>query len=360
MKGELVSDKPGNTPLKDVPVDYYPKGCGYWFEIPEGLDAGKKMFFRDSVHGKKEEPDKTIVFVHGNPENSYIYRKVIEELKRQSSSSYRVVAMDHIGFGLSDRAGFEMVSMDHAANLLHLIKYLDVKNVTMIIHDWGGPIGIGAFLQEPERLSNLIITNTTVFPIPRAGLNYTNYPIKHLPWSFYPNMIPDKLWGAFAAYAIFKPPSGALSLVGGLGKALLLYEMGLFPPEHKRACRVYKEQFKPPQNAKSSKRLVRQTPFWAAGNVYKEPKMGKRDTTDFYRFIQDTLGKSWGPEGRNIGVRMVCGGWDPLGQDQVINQWKHNLPQLKGHVRRFDEVGHFIEEVKPKEIADALVDVASL
>ncbi len=356
MNTDLVSMVPGNSPVKNVPEDYYPPGCGFWFNIPQGPDAGKKLFFRDARHGA-EDPGNTIVFVHGNPENSYIYRRVIEDIHRKAKASYRIVAMDHIGFGLSDQATFQMVSMDHAHNLLQLIRYLDLKNVTLVIHDWGGPIGIGAFLQEPERVSNLIVTNTTVFPIPKTGKTYTNYPIKYLPWAFYPNIIPDALWGSFATYAIYKGPSNALSLIGGLLKNLLLFELGVFPKDNKEAGMVFREQFKASNNAKSSKRLVRQTPYWGEGNIYLEPKMGKRDTTPFYQYIHNNISKFWGPEGQNIGARIVCGGWDPLGKDEVLEQWKSYLPQLEGHIKRFDDVSHFIEEVKYGDIAEAIVDV---
>jgi len=42
---------PSNSPVNNIPSDYYPEGCGFWFEIPEGLDSGKKMFYKDSQHG---------------------------------------------------------------------------------------------------------------------------------------------------------------------------------------------------------------------------------------------------------------------------------------------------------------------
>ncbi len=56
---------PSNTPVKSIPSDYYPQGCGFWFEIPEGMDAGKKMFYRDSIHGSGT-PENMIVFVQAS------------------------------------------------------------------------------------------------------------------------------------------------------------------------------------------------------------------------------------------------------------------------------------------------------
>ncbi|MHA2290147.1 MAG: alpha/beta fold hydrolase, partial [Promethearchaeota archaeon] len=166
VDNKVIKSLPSNTPIKNVPIDYYPDGCGNWYEIVEGNDAGKKMFFRDSKHGAGD-PESTIVFVHGNPECSYTYRGVIEHLVNKAKKPIRIVAMDHIGFGLSDQASYEMVCMDHAQNLIQLIRYLDLHNVTLIIHDWGGPIGIGAFLKIPEHVVNLVILNSTVFPMPQ-------------------------------------------------------------------------------------------------------------------------------------------------------------------------------------------------
>ncbi len=76
--------------------------------------------------------------------------------------------------------------MHHANNLLQLVRYLDLQNVTLVIHDWGGPIGVGAFIREPQRVSNLIVLNTTIFPMLPDGPLYTNYPIRFLPWSGFP------------------------------------------------------------------------------------------------------------------------------------------------------------------------------
>jgi len=170
-----VEMQPGNTPVVDIPSDYYPADSGRWFVIPEGKDANKKMFFRDSVHNG-ENPEHTIVFVHGNPESSYTFRHVIDNVIQASAKPVRIVAMDHVGFGLSDQASYEMVSMDHAENLLKLIQYLNLENVTLVVHDWGGPIGIGAFLQEHHQVDNLVVLNSTVFPMPDEGYTYNNFP----------------------------------------------------------------------------------------------------------------------------------------------------------------------------------------
>jgi hypothetical protein len=110
-------------------------------------------------------------------------------------------------------------------------------------------------------------------------------------------------------------------------------------------------------NVKSSKRLVLQTKYWGHGNEYKEPQLGTRDTSKFYHMVQTSLNQKWGPNGQKIGVRAIIGRWDPLGQNNVIRQWLSFLPQLKGNIQIFKHVGHFIEEVKYKEIAKAILSL---
>ncbi len=351
---------PTNSPIKKVPEDYYPQGCGNWYEIAEGIDAGKKMFFRDSNHGPGE-PENTIVFVHGNPECSYTYRDVIKHLVNAAKKPIRIVAMDHIGFGLSDQASFEMVCMDHTQNLVQLIRYLDLRNITLIIHDWGGPIGIGAFLKLPKRISNLVILNSTVFPIPLTGLTFKNYPLKRLPWSKLPKTIPNNYWGAFSSFAIFytleNPDDLLINMPTMLANAK---EKGTLMENESVSQRIFREQFQSKPNTLSSKRLVLQTPLWGHGNTYKEPALGERDTTSFYRFIQDNISKLWGPDGQNIGVRAVIGKMDPLAKEEVLQQWVDHLPQLEGHIKIFENRNHFIEEFEPEAIANAIIDVARL
>ncbi|MFX1380206.1 MAG: alpha/beta fold hydrolase [Promethearchaeota archaeon] len=354
-----IFQTPGNSPIKKIPKDYFPERSGFWFELSEGLDAKKRMFFRDSKHGN-DNPNEVILFIHGNPENSYTYRKVIKNVVDWAKKPYRIVAIDHIGFGLSDQATYEMVCMDHAANLNQLVNYLNLRNITLVIHDWGGPIGVGAFLKEPERVNNLIILNSTVFPMPPNGITYQNYPGSWLNWARGPKIIPNRLWGAFAAFSIFAKPMTPTKLFIKMIFSILAKQLGIFKRNEKIAQKIFKKQFKSKSNTLSSKRLVLQTPFWGYGNIYIESKLGKRDTSDFYRFIQDNISRFWGLNGQKIGVRAICGEWDPSAKPEVIEQWIAHLPQLKGHVKIFQDVGHFIEEVKPKEIANEIINVAGL
>jgi pimeloyl-ACP methyl ester carboxylesterase len=107
-----MTDKtsPLSSPVKTIPPDYHPPGCGFWFELPQGPDKGKRMFYRDQQVGQGAA-EAVIVLVHGNPECSYSFRKIIRNLELSIEKPCRIIAMDHIGFGLSDQASIQMTAI---------------------------------------------------------------------------------------------------------------------------------------------------------------------------------------------------------------------------------------------------------
>ena len=78
-----------------------------------------------------------------------------------------MIAVDHIGCGLSDKPQrYDYCLRKHIENLVRLIEHLDLSNITLVVHDWGGPIGVGAALKLPGRFRRLVLTNTACFPPP--------------------------------------------------------------------------------------------------------------------------------------------------------------------------------------------------
>lgn len=350
---QRISTVAGNTPVREVPADYYPAGCEGWLSLAEGPDRGKKLFFFDQTIGAGD-PRQTVVLVHGNPESSYTWRHVLAHLRQTTHEPLRIVAMDHIGFGLSDQADFEMVDMHHADNLKELMRALDLRDVTLVVHDWGGPIGIGAFLEEPERVDKLVAVNTTVFPLPADGLTFSNYPLPVLfSWADTPRRVPDRLWGAHAAFAIRAMPEDPPALIGRyLGWQLKHLLKGA---DEDPAVSVWRQQFSTRMNARSSKRQVRQTPVWGHGYSYRDPRLGEQSNRGFYRMIQQRLTAEWGPDARNIAVRGVWGDWDPLAKPSVLAQWRAALPQIGEHIHVLPGLSHFVEEHEPAPIVEAIL-----
>tara|TARA_B100000745_G_C20114437_1_gene381469 strand:+ start:322 stop:1197 length:876 start_codon:yes stop_codon:yes gene_type:complete len=109
------------------------------------------------LHFIDEGKGEVILFVHGTPTWSFLYRNYIKAF----SKSYRCVALDHIGFGLSDKpSNFSGTPQEHAKNLHLLIEHLNLTNITLVVHDFGGPIGMSYAVSHPENVKQIVMFNT--------------------------------------------------------------------------------------------------------------------------------------------------------------------------------------------------------
>lgn len=123
----------------------------HWME----LDGGR-------MHYVDEGTGPAVVMVHGTPTWSFLYRDII----RRVSRSYRVIAPDHLGFGLSDKPqAWSFLPEDHARNLATLLERLELEDITMVVHDFGGPIGLSYTLERPDRVNRLVLFNTWMWSL---------------------------------------------------------------------------------------------------------------------------------------------------------------------------------------------------
>ena len=119
------------------------------------LPGGARMHYVDEGAGPP------LLCVHGNPTWSFYFRSIITGL----SDEYRVIAPDHIGCGLSDKPQIYRYTLSQRIeDLTHLVESLDLREATLIAHDWGGAIGLGTVLKLRERFSKIILLNTGAFP----------------------------------------------------------------------------------------------------------------------------------------------------------------------------------------------------
>ena len=127
----------------------------YPFE-PKRFDTGRGvMSYLDEGQG-----DEAVVMVHGNPTWSFYYRNLVLGLR----AHIRCIVPDHLGCGLSDKPqDFDYTLSEHIKNLRALLDRLALKKIHLIVHDWGGPIGLGTVLQRPEQPGRVVILNTAAF-----------------------------------------------------------------------------------------------------------------------------------------------------------------------------------------------------
>jgi haloalkane dehalogenase len=117
---------------------------------------GLRLAHRDEGEGAP------VVFVHGEPTWSFLWRKVIPPVR---DAGFRCVAPDLAGFGASDKpVDIDWYSYDrHTALAATLLEDLDLRDATMVVHDWGGPIGLRLAVESPQRVSRLVILDTGLF-----------------------------------------------------------------------------------------------------------------------------------------------------------------------------------------------------
>jgi haloalkane dehalogenase len=126
----------------------------HWLDLD-----GVRLHYVDQGEGSP------LLMVHGNPTWSFYWRELITWFRE----SHRAVAIDHVWCGLSDKpAEYPYTLATHAENLLRFIQAKNLKDITLLAHDWGGAIGLSAACQNPDRFSRIVLFNTGAFPPPRV------------------------------------------------------------------------------------------------------------------------------------------------------------------------------------------------
>jgi haloalkane dehalogenase len=132
-----------------IPEDLYPFQSHY-----ADLDRAR-------VHYVDEGSGPPLLLLHGNPTWSFLYRDVIAGLRDR----FRCIAPDYPGFGLSEAGpGYGFTPSEHADVLEQLVLNLDLRGVTMMVQDWGGPIGFAVATRHPDRFAAFVIGNTWAWP----------------------------------------------------------------------------------------------------------------------------------------------------------------------------------------------------
>lgn len=123
-----------------------------WIRLPSG----------DRMHYVDEGEGETVLLVHGTPTWSFEWRHVIRAL----SGTHRCVAPDHLGFGLSERPRDGAYTPEwHASNLAAFVKAAGLDTFTLVVHDYGGPIGLPLALDRPERTKGIVVLNSFMWSL---------------------------------------------------------------------------------------------------------------------------------------------------------------------------------------------------
>jgi haloalkane dehalogenase len=185
------------------------------------------------MHYVDEGAGDPILFVHGTPTWSFDYRHLITAMSRRR----RAIAIDHFGFGLSDRpADFAYTPEAHAGALRQFVDALDLRNLTLVVHDFGGPIALPLALDHRDRVARVVVINSWMWPFEDpdmlrkariAGSTFGRWLYKHLNVSL--RVLMPQAYGNKAALtreihrqylAVFREKSARVQVLHTLARAL--------------------------------------------------------------------------------------------------------------------------------------------
>lgn len=267
------------------------------------LDMGR-------MHYVDEGSGEPVVMVHGNPTWSFLYRHLI----RQLAPTHHCVAMDHIGFGLSDKpTSWNYNPAGHARNLEALIQSLDLTDITLVVQDWGGPLGLSYAINHPEKVKRLVIMNTWMWPVNNdwyyvAFSKFTGgllgrFLIRH--FNFFARVVMPQSYGDKARLTT---------------RIHQHYLKPLTVPEERKGCWVFPGQITGAKTWLES--------LWSRRSILTEKQ-----------------------------ALIVWGMKDIAFREKELNTWIEALPGAQ--VLRLEDVGHYVQEEATDRLGPAVMDFLS-
>jgi len=258
-------------------------------------------------HYLDEGAGDPVVMVHGNPSWSFYYRNLVENLA--GTGSYRAIAVDHIGCGLSDKpddSRYDYTLNRRVDDLEALLESLELReNLTLVLHDWGGMIGMTYAARHPERIARLVILNTGAFHLPAS---------KPFPWPLW--VCRDSPLGAWMVRGLNAFCRGTASTWVGCTHHPM-------PPEIRAA---YLAPYDSWANRIAIHRFVQDIPLRSGDRNY-----------DLVTQVQDKLSLF-----ADIPTFIAWGMKDFVFDHHFLDEWIRRFPSAEVH--RFPKSGHYILE----------------
>ncbi|RLS79781.1 MAG: alpha/beta fold hydrolase [Planctomycetota bacterium] len=260
------------------------------------------------MHYLDEGQGEVVVMLHGNPNWSYYYRNLVRALRDR----YRCLVPDHIGCGLSDKPGDDRYEYSLAQRVADLETWLDhcgaKDNLTLVVHDWGGMIGMAFATRYPERIRRLVVLNTGAFHLPKT---------KSVPWQL----------------KLARSPLGPLLVRGwnafsrGAVKSCVTRQ-----PMPRDVADAYCAPYNSWANRIAVHRFVQDIPLFPGDRGY-----------DLITSVEDRLDRL-----KSIPMFIGWGDRDFVFDSHFLQQWLDRFPAAELH--RYPDCGHYILEDAAAEL----------
>jgi len=282
--------------MKNISEHLYPFE-NHWLDLD-----GLRLHYLDEGDGE------VVVAVHGNPTWSFYYRDLVKDLRKD----FRVVVPDHMGCGYSDKpsdADYDYTLSRRIDDFGALMDDLDLTDINLVVHDWGGMIGLGWAVRNPARIKRLVILNTAAFHLPKS---------KPFPWQL--RMVRDTPLGPLVVRG-FNAFSRGASRVACTRKTL-----------SKEVRDAYCAPYDSWSDRIATLRFVEDIP------------LGSGDPG--YDIVSDTAARLKEVSDRPV---LVCwGDKDFVFDHHFLEEWLQIYPNAEVH--RFADCGHYILEDASEEI----------
>lgn len=269
------------------------------------------LSFREGrLHYVDEGDGPVILMVHGNPTWSYYYRNLIQQFRK----THRVIAVDHMGCGFSDKPeDYNYCLRQHIENIERLILSLKIEKFSLMVHDWGGAIGMGLTLSRLHDIEKIVVFNTAAFRSMQIPFRIS---ICRLP------VIGEFIVRFFNGFA---RPAITMAVVNKMPRDIAMGYLGPYDSWKNRVA-IYN--------------FVKDIPLKPTHKSYQ--KLVE---------IEDNLIKV---KEAGIPIKIIWGGRDFCFNDNFFNEWRIRFPAATHHY--FQDGGHYIVEDKKEEIARLLKD----
>ena len=271
---------------------------------------GFEMHYIDEGNG---EP---VILLHGDPTWGYLWRNIVPEL----SGTMRCIVPDHMGMGKSEAPSepYPYRLTHHISNLESLILELGLKNITLVVHDWGGPVGLGYAVLHPENIKRLVITNTWASAIWPGG-----------PFPRLIEMIRSESGEKFVLEKngyLERALTGTTHNPGRLSGQVMDAYMAPFPTPESRVAML----------------------CWSRDITLTGEDPSYPEMENIERSLNLLINKP---------ILIVWGMLDPVLPGNVLEWWINIFPHAV--VNRIENASHFLQEDAPRELADCLTNFIS-